>query len=238
MRLLTLGDRPSAIRSLLALESRTESVTLLPAAAKAAGLAPADCAAFETVVRVYPGDRGALLTALLAHVTLSPGSAVFVPAGVPHSYIHGLGLEVMTTSDNVLRLGLTPKPIFIEEAIEALDLGASPQVLHRHVGEIIAPAGAPFEALLARGLMGTIDADARDGHVNSGSETSGIQEQAAQSILRQGRFRLCLAIEGAATITTDTESVVLNAGTAAILPHEDSAARVSAPGLVALVAGG
>ena len=144
----------------------------------------------------------------------------------------------MTTSDNVLRLGLTPKPIFIEEAIEALDLGASPQVLHRHVGEIIAPAGAPFEALLARGLMGTIDADARDGHVNSGSETSGIQEQAAQSILRQGRFRLCLAIEGAATITTDTESVVLNAGTAAILPHEDSAARVSAPGLVALVAGG
>lgn len=237
-KLLATGDRIAAIRALLAAEGIEEAVALLPDASRKAGLPAIECAAFETVASTYPGDNGALLTALLAHVSLDAGSAAYVPAGVPHSYIRGLGLEVMTTSDNVLRLGLTPKPIFIEEAIEALDLGASPQVLHRHVGEIIAPAGAPFEALLARGLMGTIDADARDGHVNSGSETSRMQERAAQSILRQGRFRLCLAIEGAATITTDTENVVLNAGTAAILPHEDSAARVSAPGLVALVAGG
>lgn len=218
-KLLAAGDRIAAIRALLAAEGIEEAVVLLPDASRKAGLPAIECAAYETVASTYPGDKGALLTALLAHVSLDVGSAAYVPAGVPHSYIKGLGLEVMTTSDNVLRLGLTPKPIFIEEAIEALDLGASPKVLHRRVGEIIAPPGAPFEVLLGRGL-------------------TGMQEQAAQSILRQGRFRLCLAIEGAATITTDTGSVVLNPGTAAILPHDDSAARVSAPGLVGLVVGG
>ncbi len=217
--LLATGDRIAAIRALLAAEGLQEAVAQLPEASREAGLPAIECAAYETVASTYPGDKGALLTALLAHVSLDVGSATYVPAGVPHSYIRGLGLEVMTTSDNVLRLGLTPKPIFIDEAIEALDLGASPQVLRRRVGEIIAPPGAPFEALLARGL-------------------TGMHEHAAQVIMRQGRFRLCLAIEGAATITTDTGSVVLNPGTAAILPHDDSAARVAAPGLVALVAGG
>lgn len=217
--LLASGDRISAIRALVAAEGLQGAVALLPEASRQAGLPAIECAAYETVASTYPGDKGALLTALLAHVSLEVGSAAYVPAGVPHSYIRGLGLEVMTTSDNVLRLGLTPKPIFIDEAIEALDLEASPQVLRRRVGEIIAPQGAPFEVLLGRGL-------------------TGMQEQAALSILRQGRFRLCLAIEGVATVMTDTGSVVLNPGTAAILPQDDSAARVSSPGLVALVAGG
>ena len=235
--LLATGDRIAAIRAILVAEGIEEAVALLPDASRGAGLPAIECTAYETVASMYPGDKGALLTALLAHVSLDVGSAIYVPAGVPHSYIRGLGLEVMTTSDNVLRLGLTPKPIFIEEAIEALDLRASPQVLGRRVGELIAPPGAPFEALLARGLMGTIDTDASETPDDAGCVGRGMQEHAAQSIMRQGRLRLCLAIEGAATITTDSESVVLNAGTAAIIPHGDSAAMVSASGLVALVAG-
>jgi mannose-6-phosphate isomerase len=184
---------------------------------------------------MYPGDKGALLTALLAHVSLEIGSAIYVPAGVPHSYIRGLGLEVMTTSDNVLRLGLTPKPIFADEAIEALDLDSAPQLLRRVIGEPIAPHGAPFEALLGRGLTGaraaagvTADADADAANAS--------QELAALEILRGGRFRLLLAIEGAATVTSDAGSVVLSPGSAAVISREESAARVSASGLVALVA--
>jgi mannose-6-phosphate isomerase len=240
--LLTIGDRPSAIRSLLALDNRTESVSLLPVAAKAAGLAPADCAAFERVVRVYPGDRGALLTALLAHVTLSPGSAVFVPAGVPHSYIHGLGLEVMTTSDNVLRLGLTPKPIFVSEALDALDDTAVPQVLHLEVGEAIRPVGAPFEVRLVGARSARNDADAQ-GSTDEGSaigqsrgpRSSDSRDSAATGVLPTGQFRLCLAIEGSATVTTDDGTVTFARGTAAVLAAAEPTATVSTTGLVALV---
>lgn len=239
------GDRPSAIRSLLALDTSSESVSLLPVAAKAAGLARADCAAFEMVVRVYPGDRGALLTALLAHVTLSPGSAVFVPAGVPHSYIRGLGLEVMTTSDNVLRLGLTPKSIFIAEALDALDDTAVPQVIRREIGEAIRPVGAPFEVTFVGTQsiqVGAADTGRFTNERVAGEGTDELRPSAPPSlspaeVLPTGQFRLCLAIEGNATLTTEGRTVSLSQGTAAVLRASEPTATVSSSGLVALVSG-
>ncbi len=76
--------------------------------------------AYATVIVEYPQDPGCLLTLFLDVVHLAPGESIFVPAGVPHSYIRGTGIEVMTSSDNVLRLGLTPKPVFADLALEAL----------------------------------------------------------------------------------------------------------------------
>ena len=66
-----------------------------------------------------------------AFLRLEAGQAVYVPAGVPHSYIRGTGLEVMTSSDNVIRLGLTSKPVFVERALEALVPGLRAAV-HGH----------------------------------------------------------------------------------------------------------
>ena len=60
-------------------------------------------------------DRGIVSALLLNHVSLSKGQAMFVPAGMPHAYLAGLGVEVMIASDNVLRGGLTPKHIDIDE---------------------------------------------------------------------------------------------------------------------------
>ena len=37
------------------------------------------------------------------------GEAVFIDENIPHSYIYGNCLELMACSDNVIRLGLTPK---------------------------------------------------------------------------------------------------------------------------------
>ena len=76
--------------------------------------------AYATVIAEYPHDPGCLLTLFLDVVHLATGESIFVPAGVPHSYIRGTGIEVMTSSDNVLRLGLTPKPVFADLALEAL----------------------------------------------------------------------------------------------------------------------
>lgn len=69
----------------------------------------------------YPGDAGVLAALLLNCVTLSPGEAIFLPAGNLHAYLRGIGLEVMANSDNVLRGGLTPKHVDVPELLRVLD---------------------------------------------------------------------------------------------------------------------
>lgn len=54
-------------------------------------------------------DRGLLFVFLMALVELEPGQGLFLPAGVPHAYLRGAGVELMASSDNVLRAGLTSK---------------------------------------------------------------------------------------------------------------------------------
>ncbi len=66
------------------------------------------------------GDRGIVSALMMNHLELKRGQAIFVPAGMPHAYLSGLGVEVMLASDNVLRGGLTPKHIDIAELQKVL----------------------------------------------------------------------------------------------------------------------
>lgn len=76
----------------------------------------------------YPGDPGVVTSLLLNPVTLQPGDAMFVPAGGVHAYLHGLGVEIMASSDNVLRAGLTGKHIDIPELLANVDYVAAPPI--------------------------------------------------------------------------------------------------------------
>ncbi|WP_248761955.1 mannose-6-phosphate isomerase, class I [Pseudarthrobacter sp. SSS035] len=69
----------------------------------------------------YPGDPGVLISLLLNRVSLAPGEAVYLPAGNVHAYLHGLGVEVMASSDNVLRGGLTPKYVDVPELLRTIE---------------------------------------------------------------------------------------------------------------------
>lgn len=69
----------------------------------------------------YPGDAGVLAAMLLNRISLAPGQAIFLPAGNLHAYLHGMGIEVMANSDNVLRGGLTPKHVDVPELLRILD---------------------------------------------------------------------------------------------------------------------
>lgn len=72
----------------------------------------------ETVNEIgsfYPGDPGVAAALLLNRVHLKPGEAAFLDAGLVHAYLSGIGVEVMASSDNVLRGGLTPKHIDVGE---------------------------------------------------------------------------------------------------------------------------
>lgn len=72
------------------------------------------------IAREYPGDSGLIAAMLLNHVSLNPGEAIFLGAGDLHAYLHGLGVEVMANSDNVLRGGLTEKHIDTDELFSVL----------------------------------------------------------------------------------------------------------------------
>lgn len=84
---------------------------------------------FETVRELaakYPGDPGVVGSLLLNRVTLARGEALYLPAGNIHAYLHGLGIELMSASDNVLRGGLTPKHVDVDELLEVLDFRPLP----------------------------------------------------------------------------------------------------------------
>ena len=69
----------------------------------------------------YPGDPGVLAALLMNRISLRPGDALFMPPGNLHAYLSGGGVEIMANSDNVMRGGLTPKYINIDELLAILD---------------------------------------------------------------------------------------------------------------------
>lgn len=69
----------------------------------------------------YPGDIGVLSPLFLNLVRLEPQQAMYLPAGELHGYLEGVGIELMANSDNVLRGGLTPKHIDVQELLAVLN---------------------------------------------------------------------------------------------------------------------
>jgi mannose-6-phosphate isomerase len=125
---LARGGLRAVIPQLLALdgERRTELVETVAAAARRF-VAAADPEFINTyrwagsLAEAYPGDAGVVISLMCNHLKLAPGEAVFLPAGNLHAYLCGAGVEVMASSDNVLRGGLTVKHVDLAALIEVLD---------------------------------------------------------------------------------------------------------------------
>ena len=107
----------------------------------------------QPLIERYPSDPGVVVTLLLNHVVLAAGEAMFVPAGCIHAYTSGFGVEIMASSDNVLRAGLTPKHVDIPELLRITDFWPSPppRWLPSEGGEgvqVFAPPVGEFELSL------------------------------------------------------------------------------------------
>lgn len=179
-------------------------------AARRAGWGADALHALSRVVDEFPGDPGIAVVALLHHDTLQPGEAIAVPAGVVHSYVGGLGVEVMTTSDNVLRLGLTSKPISIDDALGAVRPDRDYQRVWGGTGDALTPDGMPFDLT----LMDTPCA------------------------LASGRHRIVLAWEGDVAITSGAgEGQVIPRGRAGVWAPGEADAQVSPTGLCIVATG-
>lgn len=75
-------------------------------------------------------DKGIFSIYFFNLVQLHPGEGIFQAAGIPHAYLEGQNVELMANSDNVLRGGLTPKHVAIEELLKHTRFeGVKPHVL-------------------------------------------------------------------------------------------------------------
>lgn len=71
---------------------------------------------------MYPNEPSVAVSLLLNRVCLRPGEALHLRAGNLHAYIAGTGIELMAASDNVVRGGLTNKPVDVDLLLEIVDL--------------------------------------------------------------------------------------------------------------------
>ena len=107
---------------------------------------------------------------ILNVIELQPGEAMFLYAETPHAYLRGTGIEIMANSDNVLRAGLTPKHIDVDEfRFEVHQISGeaaagqvdSAEILFCIDGEIRVST-AQQQLILRRGESALISADEQD----------------------------------------------------------------------------
>jgi mannose-6-phosphate isomerase len=165
----------------------------------------------------HPDDTGALAPLYLNLVSLRPGQALYLPARQLHAYLGGTALEVMASSDNVLRGGLTAKHVDAAELLATLVFEPrAPEVLEgceTGAGERVYRTPArEFE-------LGLIEQ--RAGRPRRPHEGGGLE--------------ILLGLEGDTSLHTDAGSVSLARGRSALVPASLTRYEVSGSGRLARV---
>ena len=107
-----------AIQKILSTDSdtiRSIAETVLSSDMSATVINEKETKYFTSLVETYPDDPGLLLFLLMNFITLEPGDFLYVSPGVTHAYLRGNVVEITSNSDNVIRCGLTPKHINVDE---------------------------------------------------------------------------------------------------------------------------
>ncbi len=91
-------------------------------------------------------DRGIFSIYLFNILNLKPGEGIFQGAGLPHAYLEGQNIELMSNSDNVLRAGLTPKYVDIQELLANTEfVVTNPAIIHGSLNKGIQHYPCPIE---------------------------------------------------------------------------------------------
>lgn len=163
----------------------------------------------------YPGDAGVLAALLLNRISLSPGEGIYLPAGNLHAYLHGVGVEVMANSDNVLRGGLTPKHVDVPELLRVLDFTPADDVvirpqIARDGMELVYETPAPEFAVSVL----SIDGEQLGHEIDAPTRHDGPQ--------------ILLCTEGSTVVHAKTTAVTLDRGSAAWVSADDGPIRLVA----------
>ncbi len=87
----------------------------------------------RVIGELYANTGGVYVALLMNYITLKPGQAMFLEPGNVHSYLSGLAVEVMSSSDNVMRAAFTSKHVDLQEffATAKIDSHLPKQVTQR-----------------------------------------------------------------------------------------------------------
>jgi mannose-6-phosphate isomerase len=157
-------------------------------------------AAVVRIAEEHPDDLGVVVLLLMNHRVLHPGEFIDVPAGVLHSYVRGLGVEVLANSDNVVRAGLTGKTVNVKELLEIVDTSAD-GVIGRPLH--LEPGIETFETTSDRFRLHRVRAD---------------EERILPGAVQGPRIAFCL--RGEVSVTAGGERVVLKGTESAFLPAD------------------
>ena len=164
------------------------------------------------MARAFPHDPGIAAALLLNPVTLRRGEALFVPAGSVHAYISGLGVEVMASSDNVLRAGLTTKHVDVPAMLACVDYVAAPPV--RPAPEYLSRATRAYYAPVDDFELLVTTVVPQDGRV---------------PVPGRGP-RILLGLEGTTMVTTSAGGAELSRGRALFVGADERALAVEGEG--------
>lgn len=121
----------------------------------------------QNVSGLYPNDKGLRVAPLLNHIVLQPGEAIALPAGNLHAYLRGTGLEIMKSSDNVVRAGFTSKHIDVNELLAIVDTNELPDPIVRPTRDtawLHYPSPSRAFSVSAVDSSMTTDVEAASGH--------------------------------------------------------------------------
>lgn len=132
----------------------------------------------------HPGDPGIVVSLLLNRISLARGQVLALGAGVLHAYLEGVGIELMSASDNVLRGGLTAKHVDVDELLRVVrfEAAAVPRVAPvEPVPGVVVWQPEEGDFLLAR--VGLGDAAGEHGYAVAGPATAAFDLSGPAEIL-------------------------------------------------------
>jgi mannose-6-phosphate isomerase len=168
----------------------------------------------QRLAELYPADPGALAPLFLNLVTLEPGQAMYLPSGELHCYLGGTGVEIMASSDNVLRGGLTAKRVDVGELISALTFCSA--AIERVAPVQMACGGERFVTAAEEFALSVH-------RTGEGEIHEVLCDQGAEVLLcTEGAVRICSKRDGTATS--------LKRGSSAFVPAEADGYRIEGQG--------
>jgi mannose-6-phosphate isomerase len=145
-------------------------------------------------------DRGIFSIYLLNLLHLRPGEGTYQPAGTLHAYLEGTNVELMASSDNVLRGGLTPKSVHTEELLRIVSYAdGRPRIL---VGQDKGHGALCYETPAEEFALERIELNAAD-------RLRTVEEHGAECLI---------VLEGSADVVARGSMLRLDRGKAALFP--------------------
>jgi len=185
--------------------SQKEKIQVIDEAANNAQKLEKKDPAFEWIIKLYKEyqeDIGVISPAFLNLICLKPDQAMFLFAGELHSYLDGLGIELMANSDNVLRGGLTPKHVDVPELTKVVNFEERNikilQCQEENINECI------YTSRAEEFILSVISVDSKKNYTSTA--------------VRSAEILLCT--DGQATITDfdNNENISLKKGKSVIVP--------------------